>query len=81
MKVANYTLIRLVSTVSFTIKATPTNNTDYSCHTKVVDILKPIIWGIIPLVFNYLRVGTHMHANQQSNFNKLVWPSAGMHLV
>ena len=29
-------LIKLVSTKSFNFNATPTNYTDYSCHTKAV---------------------------------------------
>ena len=29
----------------FNYKAVPTNNTDYSCHTKPVKLALPIIWG------------------------------------
>ena len=32
-------LIRLVSMTPFISKATPTNDTDYSCHTKAVELV------------------------------------------
>ena len=32
-------LIRLVSTTYINAKATPTNDTDYSCHIKVVELV------------------------------------------
>ena len=29
----------------FNYKVTPTNDTDYSCHIKTLELAKPIIWG------------------------------------
>ena len=49
-------------------KATLTNNTYYSCHTKAVELVKPIILGhIMSLVVNSLREATparHMSTSQ-----------------
>ena len=45
VKVTTYTeldyLIRLVSTMCFNSKATPTNNINHSCHIKAIEL----IWG------------------------------------
>ena len=29
----------------FQYEVTPTNDTDYSCHINVVELVQPIIWG------------------------------------
>ena len=44
---AKLTLIRLVTTMRFNCKATPTNDTDYrySCHLKAVELVQSIKWA------------------------------------
>ena len=47
--------------------ATPTDDTDYSCHTKAVELVEPIILGpnhatschITPLIIKALGTDTH----------------------
>ena len=78
---AGLAFTRLVSVTSFNCKATPTNDTNYSCHIKAVELLNQsyrvhIMPKITPPIINSLR-GGHTHADflDISNFKK-----PGMHL-
>ena len=68
-----YILIRLVSVTHFKSKATPTNDTDYSCHVKGIEFVQPNnMWSIschiTLLVINSLRGGhTHKHTNTHAH--------------
>ena len=73
------TLIRLVSMIHFTSKATPTNDTDYSCHIKVVEFVFTTCMGLISyqimsLAINSLRADTQIdkqiHTNTQTSTQK-----------
>ena len=62
-------------------KAMPTNDTDYNCYIKAVDIVKPIIWGPYHITLRYYIVNssfggsqTHAHIKifaNRSNFKRL----------
>ena len=43
---AQTALIRLVSLTHINAKAIPTNDNDYSCHIKAVELVQPIILGL-----------------------------------
>ena len=75
---AQTTLIRLVSTTRINARAIPTNDNDYNCHIKVVELVQPVILGLYHatschylLIASGLRVDTHAHRNKLiSNFKK-----------
>ena len=47
-------------------KVTPDNNTDYNCHFKAVELVKPIIWvHNMSVVIN--DVGGHTHTNTKAH--------------
>ena len=60
--------------------ATPTDDTDYSCHTKAVELVEPIILGpnhatschITPLIIKALGTDTHIQTSPQKQFIYMV---------
>ena len=71
-------------------KATPTNDTNYSCHIKATElILTNHMWSIshhiTPLVINSLRANTHTHRHPtETNLrNKacLIYSTIKLHTV
>ena len=71
-------LIKLVSTTYYISKATPANNTNYSCHTNVVElaiVLTNHIWSILChimlLVINSL--GSSGKMNSQPMIGGSLW--------
>ena len=64
-------LIRLVSMMLFNFKETSTNDTDYSCHMKAVELVYPIILDpYTSLVINSLRGGdTYTHPYTRTHTN------------
>ena len=56
------TLIKLVSTTHFNCKTTPTNDTDYSCSMKPIELFNQSYgFNIMPLVIDSLGVDTHIY--------------------
>ena len=65
------TLIRLISMMRINAKATPTNDTNYSCHIKAVVLFnQPYEVHIMPLVIDSLRgryTCIHIHMNARTH--------------
>ena len=52
----------------FNSKAIPTNDTDYSCHKKAVELAQPIMWGpYTPPVINSLGEEAGKQADRQTD--------------
>ena len=71
-------LIKLVSTTYYISKATPTNNTNYSCHINVVELaivltnhIRSILCHIMLLVINSL--GSSGKINSQPMNEGSLW--------
>ena len=75
------TLIKLVSTMCFYSKATPTNDFDYSCHIKVYNLFNQSYGAhITPLVNNSLGDGhTYICTNRLPRQKQITKP--GVYLI
>ena len=66
----------------FNFKGTPTNDTDYSCHIKAVELVYPIILGLYTsLIINSLGGGdTHTPPHTHNIHTQTHMPGLKLHI-